>query len=72
MRARVFVRYFEARMREEADEMVFRTYVAESMRLGPQGKFLKVRWHDLVRPPKRQDPNEILADVADRGGLTIT
>ena len=66
--------FFRAFLKREADELVYRNYVAESLRYAPQNKYMESRYIDLVgfdeKPAKEtRSGAEVVADVIKHGGL---
>ena len=40
--------FFRAFLKREADELVYKNYVAESLRYAPQNKYMESRYIDLI------------------------
>lgn len=59
--------------RQEQTDLAYRVYMTDSARLRGEGKYISKRWHDMVRPGKREDADaeEIIADIASRAGLEV-
>lgn len=74
-RLRPFCRYVLARDRAHTVEESYRVYVAESLRLAPQGKCLGTPWADLLKrslsPADPRSGEEIAADVLSGIGLEV-
>lgn len=69
-----FAAYVAGRMRAMADDLSWRAYVAECLRLAPQGMTLSERWADgLFGAPTAEDidPQEIFESVIRDGGLEV-
>lgn len=60
-------------LRQQAEERLFRMYVCDSMHYYPQNKYITQRFAEYLEPQKRDErtPAEILADIAERAGITI-
>ncbi len=66
-----FCRYVVARFKREQEQYLFRFYVAEQMRLQAQGKYIGVKWHELVHPPEAADVLAVIDDLTERAGLVM-
>lgn len=57
----------------EKDEMVYRIYVAESLRMIPQGKYYSKPYADIISETEERtaDPREIVDDIVSRAGLVV-
>lgn len=66
--ARVFVRYVVARSLRDAEELSYRAYVTDQLRLIPQMMYMSTRWYDVVhgREEDRRTVDEIADDVLAR------
>ena len=60
-------------IRQIEEEMLFRAYVSESLRLTPQNKYLTTAYSDLIKPRKRErgDPKQVAAEIIKKAGLTV-
>lgn len=67
------MRYVMAKKAEHDEEVVFRTYLAESVRLGAQNKYLRKSYFDVVHPQPidTRSGDEIAEDVINRLGLKV-
>ena len=71
-RAGAFIRY-AARIHEEARERrTFHWYVAESLRLQGEGKYVATPWGDLLDRRPDEDAEDIVARVVEDAGLEVT
>ena len=64
-RASTFVRYMSSTLEREREDMSFRVYVTESLRLRGENRYISVSWYDMLS--KEQDDRtaeEIVDDVA--------
>lgn len=70
----MFVRYCLQRYRREREDLMYRTYVTDSLYLMGRGRYLGKRWIDMARPRAAVDvdPAVVVADVAERAGLVIS
>lgn len=72
-RVRPFLCYAAARAKERAENALRWEYVAESIRLAPQSKYINVTLRDVLHP-RQQDTrsgDEIAADVIKAAGLEL-
>ena len=71
--ARSFLRYARRLKKDRDEEQTFRLYVAEQLRLSPQGKYLQASLSDLMRPRPAEaaDTAEVLRGLVERGGLVV-
>ena len=71
-----FFCYLDARDRAHLRDEAFRVYVAESLRLAPQGRALVKPYAEVVASlgerPDTRTGEEIAADVITRLGLEVT
>lgn len=69
-----FARYAVALHRDRQEVTAYRIYVAESLRLIPQGKYLTEPFGDILkpRPTITKDGDSIVRDVVERAGLVVT
>lgn len=68
----VFARYCLARFKREKQELAFRVYMTDAVRLIPQSQYPASRYWELINPPEQIDPEQVISDVASRAGLVIT
>lgn len=66
-----FLRYVLARYKREQEQYLFRFYMAEQVRLQAQGKYLGVKWHELVHPPEAVDVLAVMDELTEKGGLVM-
>ena len=69
-----FSAYVAGRLRAMADDVSWRAYVAEALRLAPQGMTLATRWADErwgAPAADDVDPEEVVAEVIRSGGLEV-
>lgn len=75
-RTHPFFCYLDARDRAHSRDEAFRVYVAESLRLAPQGRALTKPYTgvlaSLMEMPDTRTGEEIAADVITRLGLGVT
>lgn len=50
-------------MRRDNEERAYRYYVASSLQLMPQGKFIAVSLQDMLEPKPDFDPDEVVEHV---------
>lgn len=55
------------------EERLFRNYMADALYFNGQGKAHSQRFKDLIqrKPVNSKDPEDIIAEVVAKGGLTI-
>lgn len=73
-RPRAFIRYATERVRRDQEAEAYRLYIAESLRLAPQMKYMATGWNELVSRRAEQDGrsgDEIAIDVIQRAGLEV-
>jgi len=65
---RFFARYLIAKWRRKSIEDGYRAYVAESLRLAPQMRYLQRSWADVIRQdePDNRSAEEIVDGVISR------
>lgn len=73
--------YYKARVADEHDELLFRAYLTDAVRICtentgkmvPEGQYLPKRYIDILcpQPEDTRDGSEIAADVIRQMGLTI-
>lgn len=69
---KLFLRYVRARFADYRQELAFRNYIADSMFVHGQGKYLTERLHDIMnRKIDNRSGDEIAADVIHRLGLKV-
>lgn len=80
------MRYLILRRREDLQELGYRIYVTDAVRLVVEntakiggGSLLSKRWADTLKSQNKRvlahdtrSPQEIVADIAEKAGLTIT
>lgn len=74
VRPRAIIGLLPSVCRQIEAEEYYRVYVCESLHLAPQNRYLTARYADILKPPKAEDnrkPQEVLADIAMKAGLTI-
>lgn len=52
--------YVRERVRRDDMETAYRAYVTESLRIAPQGSYIKRSWTDIVNPRKPIDSDAIV------------
>ena len=57
--------------RREARTESFMAYIAESVRVLPQGMSMRVPWHELQHPKPDYDADEVVRGVVERLGLEV-
>lgn len=62
---KVFVRYCIARAVRDAEEMSYRTYVTDQLRLIPQMLYMSTRWYDVVRGTASEADSRTVEEIAD-------
>jgi hypothetical protein len=67
-RFHVFVRFAISRAKERRDTLIYRAYVADSLRLVPQGQYLNARFVDSILPAEDFDADEIADRFAKKLG----
>lgn len=79
------MRYLVLRRREDLQELGYRMYVSDAVRLMCEntakiggGSTISKRWVDIVESQNRrvlahdtQSPEEIIADIVEKAGITI-
>ena len=63
--------YVAARMREAMSERSYRSYVTESLRLIPQGKYLARSWDEPAERRPDFDADAVINGVIERAGLEV-
>lgn len=68
-----FLRYLAARIEEYNKDVLYRTYVTDSLRLIPQNRWIVPRWVDIINPKQEDErtPEEIIEDVVTSAGLIM-
>lgn len=67
------MRYFASRIKREAEERIYRIYVADSLYYRGKGMALTQRFTDVLHPKvETRDVNDIIADVTANLGLKVT
>lgn len=67
------MRYFASRIKREAEERIYRIYVADSLYYRGKGMALTKRYTDVLHPKvETRDVNDIIADVTANLGLKVT
>ena len=77
-----FLRWLRAAWEEHTRELSFRIYLTDAVRLAAEnvahiggGSVMKARWADTLDGGRTvedtRDPEEIIADIAEKAGLTI-
>lgn len=61
----VFVQYVAARLLHELRETSYRTYVARSLQLMPQGSYLSTSWSDAIKSMQTQETDVSADEVID-------
>lgn len=65
-RFHTFVMYAVARFKQRGHEAAYRTYVTESLRNIPQGKYIRTPYVEAIRPREEIDVKQISAHVRAR------
>ncbi len=69
---RAFAMYARARFKREQVHELFMTYVADSLRLKGEGKYLSSKFRDMLHPVRETaDPMEVIKQVVERGELVM-
>lgn len=65
--------YVSARFADECEVYSYRRYITESIYERARGNALNKKWEDIARPVEIDpvDPEKVVRDVAERGGLVI-
>lgn len=72
MKASVFINVAWANHSAFVDELAFRVYVTDSMKLYGENKHLSYRWYDqIMKETKEIDAKEIVDRVVKKGGLVV-
>lgn len=60
-------------IRQIEEEMLYRAYVCESLRIAPQNKHLTRAYTDLIKPRRREkeNPEKVAAEIIKKAGLTV-
>lgn len=67
--AKAFLRYYQAHLEASIEELTFRAYVAESVRLMGQGKAPVKSWIDIARPKGADfDAQQVIDSLVSRLG----
>lgn len=72
-RADIFIKCAVAEQATIIEELRFRQYVTDSIRLQAEQKYIPQRWIDMVSPhsEKEIDPNEIVKKLVEKAGLVV-
>lgn len=69
--AKAFLSYYQAHLEASIEELTFRAYVAESIRLMGQGKYPVRSWIDIARPKGADfDAEQVVDSIVSRLGET--
>lgn len=74
LRPRAIIRVLPSVIEQLEQEQLFRVYVAESVRLMAQDKYLTASYYDLIKPKRKADKRsaqEIVDDIVEKAGLTL-
>ena len=67
------MRYVLARLEQNNRDEAYRIYVAKSLQLSPQGRYLTKDYSDIVSPQKvdTRSGNDVVVDIMSTAGLTF-
>lgn len=74
VRGRAIISILPSLVSQLSDETVFRVYVAEALRIAPQGGHLEAKYWDLIHPTPKEpdpDPDKMAAEIIRKAGLKI-
>ena len=66
-----FMNYVLERARQRRERDMFRRYVADSVHLHGKGMYIGQTLGEMLHPPERFDPEEVLAGVIEGAGLEV-
>lgn len=70
-RVGAFLRYAGAKCKRRLEEVAYRTYVTESLRLKGEGMYISASLRELMEPKPQQTAEQIVAETIKRGGLEV-
>ena len=60
------MRYVMSRVAEQQDDLAYRIYISDMLRLQGEGKYLTARYIDIIRPKeiKKKEPEKTADEIA--------
>ena len=67
------MRYVEAKMNSDIREWTYRYYVANSLQLAPENKYIQKPLYEFIHPQPEDSRTgaEIVQEIMERAGLSI-
>lgn len=69
----MFVQYAIGKKKEYQENLLYKTYVTDSLRLMGENKYLDTRWIDLITDNQIEDidAESVVDDIVNRAGLVV-
>ena len=69
----MFVQYAIGKKKEYQENLLYKTYVTDSLRLMGENKYLDTRWIDLITDNRIEDidAESVVDDIVNRAGLVV-